>query len=88
MVQWALLWVLERNVGIVYLCTNKYKKLCLLTVEPNIMVGKDSWLVALGSPADHHMQHPIRGFNVMFLQQQQQKAISPNSLRRSRPDFS
>ncbi len=37
------------------------------------MVGEDSWLVALGSPADHHMQHPIRGFNVMFLQQQQQQ---------------
>lgn len=76
----------EWDVGIVYLCTNKYKKLGLLTVEPNIMVGKDSWLVALGSPADHHMQHPIRGFNVMFLQQQE-KAISANSLR-ARPDFS
>lgn len=37
------------------------------------MVGQDSWLVALGSPADHHVQHPIRRFNVMFLQQQQQK---------------
>lgn len=90
-VQCVLLRLLESNVHIVYLCTQTHthtQKNCLLTVEPNIMVGQDSWLVALGSPADHHVQHPIRGFNVMFLQQQQQKTISANSWRRSRTDLS
>lgn len=39
----------------------------LLTVEPNIMVGQDSWLIALRSSPDDHMQHPIWGFDVVFL---------------------
>lgn len=74
-VQCVLLGVLESNVGgsVPWYTKTHTQKPCLLTVEPNIMVGQDSWLVALGSPADHHVQHPIRGFNVMFLQQQQKK---------------
>lgn len=80
-VQYVLLGVLESSLGVVYLGTQTHtqKKLCLLTIEPNIMVGQDSWLVALGSPADHHMQHPIRGFNVMFLQEQKNNNFSKQS---------
>lgn len=70
-VQCVLLWVLQREVGVVYSVTQTHSKkkrnICLLTVQPNIMVGQNSWLVALGSATDHHVQHPIRGFNVMFL---------------------
>lgn len=53
----------------------------LLTVEPNIMVGQDSWLVAFGSSSDDHMQHPIWGFDVVFLKHK--NTTSKNSLRKS-----
>ena len=39
-----------------------------LTVEPHVMVGKDSRAVALGGAPDHHVQKAIRRFDVMFLE--------------------
>lgn len=59
----------DRAVRVVlenFLYTHKQTS-CLLTVEPNIMVGQDSWLIAFGSSPDDHMQHPIWGFDVVFL---------------------
>lgn len=41
--------------------------LCLLTVQSHIVVGEDGRLVPFWCTADHHMQHPIRGLNIMFL---------------------
>lgn len=39
----------------------------ILTIESHIMVGEYCRPVALWSPADYHVQHPIGSLNVMFL---------------------
>lgn len=39
-----------------------------LTVQSHVVVGEDGRLVPFGGPPDDHMQHPIRGLDVVFLQ--------------------
>lgn len=64
-------------MGHLFLMRNKKQRILMifyrvitftvLTIESHIMVGEYRRLVALGSPTDHHMQHPIGSLNVMFL---------------------
>lgn len=42
-------------------------KTLLLTVQSHVVVGEDGRFVPFGCAADDHMQHPVRGLDVMFL---------------------
>lgn len=44
----------------------------ILTVQSHIVVGEDGRFVSLGCPADHHVQHSIRGLDIMFLRKNTQ----------------
>lgn len=51
------------------------------------MVGEDGGLVPFGGAADDHVQHPVRGLDVMFLPEEEQifqlKAKRPPGPRQS-----
>lgn len=48
----------------------------ILTVQSHIMVGEDRRPVPLGSASDHHMQHPVRSLDIMFLWHMQRHKLT------------
>lgn len=48
----------------------------ILTVQSHIVVGEDGRFVSLGCPADHHVEHSIRGLNIMFLRKTHKHTLS------------
>lgn len=54
----------------------------LLTVQSHVVVGEDGRFVPFGCAADDHMQHSIRGLDVMFLPEKKKHKHTISHLRR------